>query len=150
MDWILNYRIGDENFFNTNDKKLVNKLIKISEGDINLMEKRNSKISILIGEIPEDPLNYLNPFLDILYGKIKGVLISPISMITYVSEDGALKSKSVSCGTLEIENTLFMINHFEDIINNHHKTKYIYPYTIKIEKNKLIFRYASLEFSELK
>jgi hypothetical protein len=144
MNWIEKFRLH-QNFFNENDnlkeilRFIINHDILLGSGKENT---RHAKInSILNGEKYEDPLDFLNPIIDIINGKIEKTMDQPTYIINYIDDSNQLQQKYIRTGTINFSN----LNEFEEFITNKLKDGYkIYPYTIMQENNKYVFRSACI------
>ena len=93
MNWIEKYRLNPD-WFSPNDESLdsektnreeIFELIRNHDRLLELSDRRDAKISHLLeDEYYQDPLNYLNPYFDILFGKIDVTISLPQVVIYYL------------------------------------------------------------------
>lgn len=76
MNWILKYRINPDWFLDDDNKLKILKLIK-NHDLFTESNHRNIRVSYLLGNNVVDPLDYLNKYLNYIYGKDYVVLESP-------------------------------------------------------------------------
>ena len=119
MNWLAKYRLNPDWFFpdDESDSEKTNReeifeLIRNHDLLVNeKLENRDAKISHLVGEDYLDPLISLNPYIDVLYGKIdmtmdmQNIVVYYIETITYPdrTEKNNMMSKSVSAQTIIFE-----------------------------------------------
>lgn len=160
MNWIYKYRLNPDWFFpddeseteKTNREEIF-ELIKNHDRLIDSkLENRDAKISQLVGEKYSDPLIYLDPFLDALYGKIDmtmdlpNIVIYYIETITYPdgTEKNSMMSKSVSAQTIIFETIEEMSKWIDEI----RKYEEIFIYQIQpsnaFSPNKFGLRFGSV------
>jgi hypothetical protein len=139
MNWIERYRLNPNWFFpeNESEKEKMNReeiyeLIRNHDRLVDtLSENRDAKISHIVEENYQDPLIYLNQYLDILFSKIDMVMESPQVMIYYIEDqlpeqlgDGSLnqigkvQSKSIACGSIEFKSLEDLIDWIDKIRAN--------------------------------
>jgi hypothetical protein len=133
MNWIARYRLNPDWFFPTDEsdsektnREEIFELIKNHDRLIDVVsETRDAIISHLIEENYQDPLNYLNQYLDILFGKIDMTMESPQINIYYMEDDnadlgglrqlGMIKSKPISAQTIEFKSLEKMSEWISDV-----------------------------------
>lgn len=148
MDWIKKYRENSDFFLDDNGKyKEIFRLISNSEGNKELSVNRDIKISNILDEKYDDPLEYLNLIIDKLKDKIYKTLETPYSII-YKYKDGLNVSKWTSAEIFKFKD----INELNRFVSSKIKEGYkFYPYQILKEYKSsainphLILR-ASFEF----
>lgn len=134
MNWISKYRLSPEWFFpkNISEKESRNReeifeLIKNHDRFVDSkIENRDAKISHLVSEEYLDPLIYLEPFLDALFGKIDMTVNSP-SLVIYHLDDtqetlldgsktqGIVCSKYISSQTIKFDSIEEMVKWIDNI-----------------------------------
>lgn len=136
-DWILEYRTD---FLELRKKnKEVFEFIKNHDDNRDkIMENRDVRISTILSQDYIDPLNYLNPIINIIESNIKRTMKLPVSLFHYRDDDTsyviAPKTKQITAETRQFSD----INKFSDFISDEY---YIFPYLISMnEKGNLTFR----------
>jgi hypothetical protein len=95
MNWISKYRLSPEWFFSkdisekeSRNREEIFELIKNHDSFVDSkIENRDAKISHLVSEEYIDPLIYLDPFLDALFGKIDMTVNSPSLVIYHIKDE---------------------------------------------------------------
>jgi hypothetical protein len=113
VNWILKYRINPDWFLDDDNKLKILKLIKNHE-IFSELSNRDIRLSYLLNDNINDPLNYLNKYLDYIYGKDYEVLESPQHYSTYVCDDifdwFDVKSKEYKIFLYQFGYPLYMVN----------------------------------------
>lgn len=119
MDLITKYRLNtdwffptDESDFERNAREEIFELIKNHDMQLeSKVENRDAKISHLVGDEYNEPLLYLNPYLDVLFGKIDYTM-SASNIMTFYTEENLtsqqIKSKPITCQTIPFDNVEIM------------------------------------------
>lgn len=140
MNWIAKYRLNPEWFMETFDKEEIYEFIKNHDlFNESLDIKRDIKISTIIDKDFNDPLEYLNEYIDILNGRIKMTMGFPQQNLYFI-ENNQLQSKSIAAKTESMNG----INEFRTYINSL-MTLDIYPYLILINENEVSFRHVAID-----
>lgn len=132
MNWILKYRTDPE-YFNDTDidksKKLKEILRFIKNHDLNSISIiRDMKISAIIDDGDhEDPLDFLNPIIDILLDKIEKTMDLPSEILAYIDSSGNYNHEFIKADHIIYESLKEMEDSFQSRINYGLK---LYPYTI--------------------
>ncbi len=143
-NWIKDFR------FNTASLELENKkifnFIKNHENynfisdDFYKSKIRDTKISYITSKNWKDPLNYLNQFIDVMFGKFEDILNMPVSIITVIDKDtGHSVRKNCRSETHVLRN----VNDFKDWFSKN-SNNLIYPYMIRPERNVYKFRVVTI------
>lgn len=161
MNWSAKYRLNPDWFFpddeseteKTNREEIF-ELIKNHDLLINeRLENRDAKISHLVGEDYLDPLISLNPYIDVLYGKIDLTMNAP-NIVTYYVEDEPealldgsmtqvkIQSKNIPSQTIYFDNIEKMI----EWVNETRKENELFVYLIELSvlgTTKFGFRFGT-------
>jgi hypothetical protein len=140
-NWIHEYRFNSKNFVFEHPEIfqfIENNHMYQSLVDFGYLGNiRDFKINYVVDSNFEDPLEYLNEFIDIFYNRFEEVMIQPICQYFFKDESkNHLISKSTSATTHNFTDTV----QFEKWIIDKSKDHLIYPYLL-LDKTTTQFQY---------
>ena len=136
MDWISKYRLSPFGFTTDhNDEEIFQFILNHDIYYHSIIERRNILIDQILNDI-KDPLEWLNPYLDILYGNITMTMSLPV-MNVYNHTNYVVDYKSIDTKHYTFDNIGSMK---EWIVKIKKDSRELFVYLLELKEDTIILR----------